>query len=210
MLLAALLGGGTTAAAAPPAPTLVEPAGGAALVQPVALRWSAVVDPTGPLVSYTWQVGTTSAFTLVIASGFTDTRDGDPVPTRARVSGLPNGTYFWRVKATQNVGGAVGAADSAWSAVRSFTVTGLGPAPAGTPSITGPGNGSRFHSYEFFTIVAVGGTGSASFATGTAITRRVTNGRDAIWSGGCSSGGNKTKTCAFTLNGAATVTANVQ
>jgi hypothetical protein len=38
----------------------------------------------------------------------------------------------------------------------------------------------------------------------------VSNGRDAIWSGGCSSGGNKTKSCTLTLNAATTVTANVQ
>jgi hypothetical protein len=38
----------------------------------------------------------------------------------------------------------------------------------------------------------------------------VTNGRDAIWSGACSSGGNKTKTCTFTLDANASVTANVQ
>ena len=101
--------------------------------------------------SYTWQVSTTSGFTFLIASGFTDTRNGDPIPTQDRVSGLPNGTYFWRVKATQMVGGAIGAIDSAWSAVRSFTVTGLGAAPA-TPTITGPTNGSQFHAYETFNI----------------------------------------------------------
>jgi hypothetical protein len=38
----------------------------------------------------------------------------------------------------------------------------------------------------------------------------VSSGRDAIWSGACSSGGNKTRTCTFTLSGTATVTANVQ
>jgi hypothetical protein len=38
----------------------------------------------------------------------------------------------------------------------------------------------------------------------------VTNSRDAIWSGACSSGGNKQRTCTFTLNGNATVTGNVQ
>jgi hypothetical protein len=31
-----------------------------------------------------------------------------------------------------------------------------------------------------------------------------------IWSGACSSGGNKTRSCTFTLNGNASVTANVQ
>ena len=72
----------------PPAPALVEPASGAALVQPITLRWSAVNDPDGPIGSYTWQVGTTSSFTVVVASGFTDLSDGDPAPTQARVSGV--------------------------------------------------------------------------------------------------------------------------
>jgi hypothetical protein len=142
----------TAAQTPPPAPALVEPASGAALVQPIGLRWSAVVDPDGPIGSYTWQVATTSAFTVVIASGFTDSRYGDPIPTQDRVSGLPNGTYFWRVKCIQMVGGAIGSIESPWSEVRTLTVTGLGPAPAGTPSITSPGNGSRFHPYEFFNI----------------------------------------------------------
>ena len=117
---------------APPAPTLVSPASGASLVQPITLDWNAVSNPNGPIGSYIWQIGTTSAFTKIIASGFTD-MDPDasvPTPTADKVSGLPNGTYFWRVKATQLVGGAQGSVDSAWSAVRSFTVTGLGAAPA--------------------------------------------------------------------------------
>ena len=58
--------------------------------------------------------------------------------------------------------------------------------------------------------VNVGRSGSASFTTGTSITLSVSNGRDAIWSGACSSGGNKRKTCTFTLNGNASVSANVQ
>jgi hypothetical protein len=58
--------------------------------------------------------------------------------------------------------------------------------------------------------VAVGITGSAPFTTGTSITLSVSNGRDAIWSGACSSGGNKAKTCRFTLNSTASVSANVQ
>ena len=135
----------------PPAPALVEPASGAALVQPMTLRWSPVVDPDGPIVSYTWQLGTSSAFSVVIAAGFTDLRHGDPVPTFARVSGVPNGSYFWRVKATQQVGGAVGFVETAWSAVRSVSITGLGPAP-GTPAFTSPASGARFHALENFEI----------------------------------------------------------
>ena len=136
----------------PPAPTLISPTNGATLAQPLTLQWTAVSDPDGPMGSYLWQVGTTSSFGVVIASGFTDARNGDPIPTQDRVSGLPNATYFWRVKVTQMVGGAVGSIDSAWSSVQSFTINGLGPAPAGTPTITGPGSGSRFHPYEFFKI----------------------------------------------------------
>jgi hypothetical protein len=58
--------------------------------------------------------------------------------------------------------------------------------------------------------VATGSTGSAQFAPGTAVTLSITNGRDAIWSGACSSGGAKTRTCTLTLNANSSVTANVQ
>jgi hypothetical protein len=144
----------STPPAAPPAPTLVSPASGASLVQPITLDWNAVSNPNGPIGSYTWQVGTTSAFTKIIASGFTDMgpHPSVPTPTADKVSGLPNGTHFWRVKATQLVGGAQGSVDSAWSAVRSFTITGLGPAP-GTAAFSAPATTSAsFHVREFFNI----------------------------------------------------------
>ena len=57
---------------------------------------NAVSDPDGPIGSYTWQIATTSAFTTIIASGFTN-MDSDPsVPTRTadKVSGLPNVLLF--------------------------------------------------------------------------------------------------------------------
>src|SRR5262245_40667134 len=72
-----------TAQTPPPAPALVEPAAGASLLQPMTLRWSAVADPDGPIGSYTWQVGTSSTFSVVIAAGFTDSRDGESIPTVA-------------------------------------------------------------------------------------------------------------------------------
>ena len=58
--------------------------------------------------------------------------------------------------------------------------------------------------------VAVGSSMQAPFTSGTSVILAVSNGRDAIWSGACSSGGSKRKTCTFTLNGTAAVTANVQ
>ena len=66
----------------PPAPVLVAPANGASLVQPIGLQWQAVSDPDGPIGSYVWQVGTSSGFTNIIASGFKDSRHGTPIPTQ--------------------------------------------------------------------------------------------------------------------------------
>src|SRR4051794_7468416 len=156
LLAIATMAGAQTASAAtvtpPPAPALVAPAAAASVVEPFTLRWSPVVDPDGPIASYTWQVGTSSTFTTVIASGFTqESLPGIPVPTTDRVSGLPLGSYFWRGKASQTLGDAVGSIDSAWSAASGFTVTGLGAAP-GTPSFTSPATGASFHASEFFDI----------------------------------------------------------
>src|SRR3954447_20949231 len=142
----------SAAVTAPPAPALVAPGVGASIVEPLSLRWDAVVDPDGPIGSYTWQVGTSSTFATVVASGFTqESLPGVPVPTVDKVSGLPLGSYFWRVKASQSVGGTIGSIDSAWSTASSFTVTGVGAAP-GTPSFTSPANGVSFHASEFFDI----------------------------------------------------------
>src|SRR5262245_56618950 len=130
----------------PPAPTIVAPAAGAALVQPITLSWTAVTDPDGPIGSYTWEISNTSTFGFIIASGFANA-SGDPtipIRTQDRVSGLPNGTYFWRVKATAMVGGEVFALDSPFSTVQSFTIVGLGPAPA-TPTFTSPANNAQFN-----------------------------------------------------------------
>ena len=68
-----------------------------------------------------------------------------------KISGLPNGTYFWRVMAHADRRRRVFSLDSPWSPVRSFTVVGLGPAP-GRPSFTSPANGAQFHVREFFLI----------------------------------------------------------
>jgi hypothetical protein len=94
---------------------------------------------------------------------------------------------------------------------RTATLTVTPPPQTAALTVTATGrSGERVTSTPTGINVAVGSTGSASFAIGTAITLRATNERDVIWSGACSSGGNKTKTCTFTLTGNATVTANVQ
>jgi hypothetical protein len=94
---------------------------------------------------------------------------------------------------------------------RTATLTVNPQAQSATLTVTAAGRGGEnVLSNPAGINVAVGSTGSATFASGTRITLSVSNGRDAIWSGACSSGGNKTRTCAFTLNGNASVTANVQ
>jgi hypothetical protein len=100
------------------------------------------------------------------------------------------------------------------SATLTINPSGSPPPPPGqtaTLTVTATGrSGQRITSSPSGINVAVGSTGSASFTTGTSITLSVTNGRDAIWSGACSSGGSKRRTCTFTFTGAASVTANVQ
>ncbi len=92
-------------------------------------------------------------------------------------------------------------------------VCGLTPPPASTAVLTVTATGRAGESISSTPIglkVNVGTSGSASFTTGTSVTLTVSNGRDAIWSGGCSSGGAKVKSCTVTINAATSVTANVQ
>ena len=97
---------------------------------------------------------------------------------------------------------------------RSTTLTVAAPAPPGqtaTVTLTASGrSGERVTSSPAGLSVAVGSTGSASFTVGASVTLTVSNGRDAVWSGACSSGGSKRKSCTFTVGGNASVTANVQ
>jgi hypothetical protein len=80
-----------------------------------------------------------------------------------------------------------------------------------TLTVTATGrSGERVVSSPAGINVTVGSSGTAPFASNTSVTLSVANGRDAIWSGACSSGGNKAKTCTFTITANASVTGNVQ
>ena len=103
---------------APGAPTLVAPANGASVVTPFEISWARPSGDT-PISAYNWQVSARSDFATVAAVGSTG-----PDATRATVSGIPNGTYFWRVEAIN------GTVASPWSATRSFVVTGTTSPPA--------------------------------------------------------------------------------
>ena len=136
------------------------------------------------------------------------------VPAGATVAGGASSAVF--VVSTTAVSTAttvtISATYNGVTRTASLTVTPAPPTPqAATLTVTASGrSGERVTSTPAGINVATGTAGSASFTLGTSITLSVTNGRDAIWSGACSSGGNKVRTCTFTLNGTSAVTANVQ
>ena len=145
------------------------------------------------------------AVTLSSSSGTATVPAGVTVPAGATTTTFPittsGVTSSTSVTVTASAGGVV----------RTATLTVTPPASTATLTVTATGRGGeRVTSSPAGINVAVGSTGSAPFAVGTSITLSATNGRDAIWSGACSSGGNKTRTCTFTLNGNASVTGNVQ
>jgi hypothetical protein len=182
----------------PSAPSLVAPANGATVTPPILLDWNSVANAS----SYEVQVDDTST----IAAPFV----ANPTVTASEVSltSLPAQQLWWRVRA-RNASGVFGP----FSATRSFTPQTSPPPPSGiaTLTVTATGrSGQRITSTPAGINVTVGSTGSAAFNSGTSITLSVTNGRDAIWSGACSSGGNKSKTCTFTITGNSSVTGNVQ
>jgi len=85
------------------------------------------------------------------------------------------------------------------------------PSQTSTLTVTASGrSGERVTSSPAGINVSVGSSGSAAFTTGTSITLSVTNGRDAIWSGACSSAGSKRRTCTFTITAPSSVSASVQ
>ena len=86
------------------------------------------------------------------------------------------------------------------------------PPPAQTAALTlmvSGRSGVRVTSSPAGLTVPSGSSGSASFTIGSSITLSVGSGRDAVFSGACSTQ-RKERSCTFTLNGAAAVTANVQ
>ena len=89
----------------------------------------------------------------------------------------------------------------------------VGPAAASNVTVTltvSGRRGERVTSNPAGLTVSVGGSRSAPFASGRSITLTVSNGREAVFSGACSSGGRKRTSCTFTPAANASVTANVQ
>ncbi len=131
---------GTAAAVAPPAPVLQGPANGASVSIPFAISWAPVSGAGG----YNWEVSRTSGFGSVI--------ERNPVllagaaTTDDMVSGLPAGTYFWRVQAVSR-----DVELGAWSTPRSVIVTGAGPGVPAAPALDLPHDATQFHPLETIT-----------------------------------------------------------
>src|SRR5512141_1447753 len=159
-LLTLLILAGTAAAqsvSGPPAPSNLAPVNGAQVTVPFTISWSAVSDPSG-IVAYNWQVSPSSTFSPVIQQNSTSGQTQDVV------SGLANGTYFWRVQA---VNGAF--EQGAWSNTQSFTVTGVNSGEPGSPTLNPPQGGTAFHPMEviYFNWSAVAGADTYSFDVST-------------------------------------------
>lgn len=154
LLLAVILvlGASCSAFAAVAVPNPLSPASGTSLTSPLTISWSAVTDPSG-ILGYNWQVSTSSTFPTIALQNSTNVGI-----TQDTVSGLPNGTYFWRVQA---VSGAF--VKSAWSAARSFNITGAGAGQPAAPALSPTKGYSTFHPLEVMTFNWSPVTGAASY-----------------------------------------------
>jgi len=153
ILISAMLGGFEGHLfAVPAAPTPLAPASGASIQEPFTISWSAVSDPAG-IVAYNWQVSTASTFSPVVKQNSTN---GDI--TSDTVSGLSNGTYFWRVQAVDG-----GFNQGTWSQPRTFTVTGVSGGALAAPTLDPPKGYSTFHPYEVMTFTWSPVPGAATY-----------------------------------------------
>jgi Beta-propeller repeat len=111
----------------PAAPALVSPAEGAVVAQPVTFDWTDVAEAA----SYTIQVDEISEFgaPLILTASAT--------ASQFTTSSLPDGNWFWRVRAVNSAG-----TPGAWSAVRAIQVESAPPPPPpptpGAPSLVSP------------------------------------------------------------------------
>jgi hypothetical protein len=141
----------TPAAAAPAAPSLSSPANGAAVFEPFTIAWSSVTDANG-VVAYNWQVSPASTFSPVVLQG--STNGG----TSAVVSGLANGTFFWRVQAVNSA-----FEQGVWSQPRTFTVNGSGAGAVAPPTLDPTKAYSTFHPHEVMTFTWSAVPGAATY-----------------------------------------------
>ena len=159
--------------------------------------------------------GTVTLTAAAPSGGFvvtlSDNSSAATVPASVTVAQGGTSATFAIATSTVTASTAVTITATAGAVTRPTTLTVTPAGQNATLTVTATGrSGERITSTPAGINVSVGSSGSATFAGGTVITLSVSNGRDAIWSGACSSGGNKTTSCTSTLTATAAVTANVQ
>ncbi len=108
--LSVTIAGGAAGGAAPPVPTLLSPADGAVISgTSCPLDWSTVTGSTGIL--YGLQVDNNADFSSPMVNKTLSA-------SYYRLSSMPDGVFYWRVKAVDEAGSA-----SAWTAGRSFNMS---------------------------------------------------------------------------------------
>jgi hypothetical protein len=139
----------------PAAPALLAPADGASVTSPVTLSWSAVLDPNPASQNggYNWEIATSGTFGTLVTRNSTF-----PSVTQATVGSLTAGTYFWRVQAVDDALNT-----SAWSATRSFVVTGATPGALAAPVLAPLPFGTAYHPMEHFPFSWSGVSGASSY-----------------------------------------------
>jgi hypothetical protein len=153
------LSGCTPAISRPPAvpgpPAPVGPSPGASVTEPVALSWQ---PPAGmPGMSFRWQVSTHPSFHTLVLTATTG-----PRITSTTLSGLADGTYYWRVQSVRFPPSPYFSLFGHWAATRSLTITGQAPGTPGTPALTSP-EGTEFHPEESFPLTWSTAPGAASY-----------------------------------------------
>ncbi|MEA2317859.1 MAG: hypothetical protein QOD44_2048 [Solirubrobacteraceae bacterium] len=141
------------ASSGPAAPSPSAPADGASVTVPTTLSWSAVTHPSG-ILGYNWEVSSSPSFSPVVTKNSTN-----PDVTQDTVGVLAAGTYYWRVQA---VNGAL--VQGAWSATRSFVVTGPGAGALGAPVLDPlPFGNAQYHPMESFPFTWSAVPGASSY-----------------------------------------------
>lgn len=153
-VMAAALSGTAAVSVPPPAPSPAGPPSGASVTIPVSLSWTAA-DPS-MVGGYNWEIALSSDFSSVIERN--PVLLAGPATTSDVVSGLSNGSYFWRVQAV-----SPDREPGAWSAPRSFTVTGAGEGVPGTATLDPPKDSTTFHSWETMTFTWSAVPGAVSY-----------------------------------------------
>jgi hypothetical protein len=118
----------------PTTPTLSSPSSGTTTSNnKPTFQWNAASDSESGLASYTLQIDTSTAFN----SGNLKTIPAITQTSYAPSTALSDGTWYWRVKAVDNVGNQ-GSFSTYWSIIIQTSVSSLSVSPVSPPS---PGNG---------------------------------------------------------------------